>query len=103
MPTTDRRQERRPQRVIGYVLIWELPGRVQALLNDYDHMRWLLEGYLCGLEESEAHLELARRLRREGCTVEDTASAIYHADRKHRLNRALMFALHVEAELCDAA
>ena len=90
-------------RSLGYVLTWDLPRRVRAILASDVHADQLMRGHLLGLEEPRAHRYLARRLLWKGATPEEAASAVYHADWRHRLERAMEIACEVAAERCDAA
>ena len=86
-------------RRLGYVLTWQLPRRVEEIrMNDLTTDR-LLRGFQLGLpDEEHAHRHLACRLLHYGATPEDAASAVFHADFQHRLERAMEIACEVAAD-----
>ena len=90
-------------RSLGYVLTLEVPRRVTEIAMRDLKTDQLLRGFTFGSNEARAHRHLVRRLLHYGATLEEAASAVFHADCQHRLERAMEIGFDVSQEQDRAA
>ena len=91
------------RRALGFILTDKLPWRVRVIAHRDLRTAHLLRGFLFQVDEDRAHRHLVRRVLHFGGTLEDAASAVFHADDGHRLERAMDIALQVSQEKGRAA